>query len=70
MSDLAKFIVHATVGIVFFCGLILILRMIPALAENEFLGLRLDLLVAILIGVPLANWTRRRAFGIRYPREE
>ena len=70
LTELAKFIAHATIGIVIVFGLIILLKLIPALAQNEFLGLRLNLLVAILIGVPLANLARRRVFGIRYPREK
>ena len=54
------YMVSAVVAIIL---LTILLKQIPFLARNSFLGMPLNLLTALVIGLPFGDWARKKLFG-------
>ena len=69
MKELGRFLIHLLIGIVIVLGIWLVLRISLLPKKFEVLGFDLSLLIALLIGIPVTNWVRRRVLGIYFNRE-
>ena len=63
MRRVAAFAFFVLLGLALCLGLAFLLGQVRAFADNSFLGLTLNTILAIVIAVPVADLARKRVFG-------